>query len=153
MQSVKVYAAGVFDILHHGHVRYLEAARAMGDILIVGLLTDDGAARYKPRPVMTYEERHGIVNALRCVDVVMRQDDTDPTETLKVLYEMGIKIDVLVRGTDYEGTPPGTAFVESIGGIVRRIPYTKEISSSDIKRRMDGQGKSEISAVCGSGRA
>ncbi|HPV97918.1 MAG TPA: adenylyltransferase/cytidyltransferase family protein [Spirochaetota bacterium] len=131
-----VYAAGVFDILHGGHVRYLEAARKLGDFLIVGLLTDDGAAAYKDRPAMTYDERKEVVKALRCVDMVVLQDNTDPTATLERLEDLDIMIDILVRGTDYKKVPPGTRFVKSRGGKVVRLPYSKSISSTEIKERI-----------------
>lgn len=131
-----VYAAGVFDILHGGHVRYLQKARSLGDFLIVGLLTDLGAAAYKRRPAMTYRERQEVIEGLRCVDLVVRQDDTDPTATLERLEEVGVKIDILVRGTDYKKVPPGSKFVKAGGGKVVRIAYTSDISSSEIRKRI-----------------
>jgi len=131
-----VYAAGVFDILHGGHIRYLEEARRLGDFLIVGLLTDDGAMAYKRRPAMLYGERKEVMEGLRCVDLVVRQDDTDPTATLERLEEVGIKIDILVRGTDYKKVPPGSKFVKSGGGKVVRIKYSSDISSSEIRERI-----------------
>ncbi|MFA5075661.1 MAG: adenylyltransferase/cytidyltransferase family protein [Candidatus Babeliales bacterium] len=132
--KVFVYAAGVFDFLHYGHVRYLEAAKKLGDVLVVGLLTDDGTARYKRRPLLSYEQRYETVRALRCVDYIVRQEDTDPTETLKILKnEHKWRFDILVRGDDFKGAPPGTEFIESCGGKVARIPYCSEISSTKIK--------------------
>lgn len=131
-----VYAAGVFDILHGGHVRYLQKARSLGDRLIVGLLTDDGARAYKRQPVMTYRERLEVIEGLRCVDLVVMQDDTDPTATLERLEEVGIKIDILVRGTDYKKVPPGSKYVRERGGKVVRIAYSSDISSSEIRERI-----------------
>ena len=131
-----VFAAGVFDILHVGHIRYLEKAKELGDYLIVGVLTDDGAAAYKERPIMPFEERFEIVEALRCVDEVVRQEDTDPTETLKVLKEHTLMPQILVRATDVEGDPPGTEFMKENGGQVVKVPYTWELSSTKIKERI-----------------
>jgi rfaE bifunctional protein nucleotidyltransferase chain/domain len=129
-----VYAAGVFDMLHYGHVQYLEQAKKFGTKLIVGLLTDEGTRRYKPHyPVMTYQERLAVVSALRAVDLVVPQDDTDPTETFKAL---NIQIDVMVRGDDYKDTPQGSAWVKSQGGVVVRIPYCRSVSSTEIKQRI-----------------
>jgi len=129
-----VYAAGVFDFLHYGHVRYLEAAKKLGDVLVVGLLTDDGTARYKRRPLLAYEQRWETVRALRCVDYIVRQEDTDPTETLKILKnEHKWRFDILVRGDDFQGRPPGADFIEAEGGRVVRIPYCADISSTKIK--------------------
>lgn len=138
-----VYAAGVFDLVHPGHIRYLERAKALGDVLVVGLVDDTGVKRYKGRkPILTYHERWEVVKALRFVDYIVRQDDTDPTSTLRILKrDHGWIFDVMVRGTDYKRTPPGTAFIEKNGGTVVRIPYSSEISSSAIKKRiLEGRG-------------
>jgi len=132
--KIFVYAAGVFDFLHYGHVRYLEAARKLGDVLVVGLLTDEGTARYKRRPLLSYEQRWETVRALRCVDYIVRQEDTDPTNTLKILKkEHNWTFDILCRGDDFQGVVPGTEFIEACGGRVIRIPYCQEISSIKIK--------------------
>lgn len=134
LQNKIVYAAGVFDMLHYGHIRYLEAASRLGDMLIIGLLTDEGVRRYKPHyPILKYDERAEVIKALRCVDLVVPQEDTDPTETLKNLH---MDIDIMVRGDDYVGRPPGADWIESQGGIVVKIPYCKEISSTEIKNRI-----------------
>jgi len=137
-REIKVYAGGVFDLLHYGHVRYLERAKSLGDVLVVGLLTDDGVARYKPyKPIMTYLERWEVVHSLGCVDYIVRQTDTDPTETLERLKnEHGWVFDIMCRGTDYKGISQGTKFIETNGGKVVRIQYTDGISSSIIKKRI-----------------
>jgi len=133
-----VYAAGVFDILHYGHIKYLETAKELGDILVVGLLSDGGVERYKhKKPVQSYEERYEVIKSLRCVDYIIRQEDTDPTETLKLLKkDHNWTFNIFVRGTDYEGTPPGSQFIIENGGKIIRIPYTNNISSSIIKNRL-----------------
>jgi rfaE bifunctional protein nucleotidyltransferase chain/domain len=135
---VLVYCAGVFDILHYGHVRYLEFCKRLGDVLVVGLVDDDGVARYKAhKPIMSYTERWEVVRALRCVDYVVRQNDTDPTATLTNLKnEHGWVFDVMVRGDDYDKTPQGTDFILANGGRVVRSPYTHSISSTDLKSRI-----------------
>ena len=134
LQNKIVYAAGVFDMLHYGHIQYLEKASKLGTMLIVGLLTDAGTRRYKPHyPVLSYWERLSVVKALRMVDMVVPQEDTDPTETLKALK---MDIDIMVRGDDYEGIPPGTEWIENQGGVVVKIPYCKSVSSTDIKNRI-----------------
>lgn len=133
----RIYAAGVFDIIHGGHIRFLNEAKALGDVLIVGLLTDEAAARYKSKPIMTFEERWEVLAAIHCVDYVVRQEDSDPTETLISLQnDHHWKIDILVRATDCTIIPPGTAFIEKRGGKVVRVPYTYSISSSIIKKRI-----------------
>ena len=132
-----VYAAGVFDLIHFGHVRYLAKAKDYGDVLVVGLLSDNGVARYKPhKPIMLFEERWEIVSAIKYVDSIVRQEDTDPTETLKILKEHGWIFEVMCRGSDYKQVPQGSDFIEANGGKIVRIPYCDAISSSEIKKRM-----------------
>ena len=132
-----VYAAGVFDILHYGHIRYLKHAKSLGDVLVVGLLTNKGAARYKPQPLLSYLERWEVLKAIDCVDYIVRQDDTDPIETLKELKKAhNWTFDILCRGADYKKVPQGTEYIEVNGGKVVRVPYSKEISSTEIKRRI-----------------
>jgi rfaE bifunctional protein nucleotidyltransferase chain/domain len=136
-KPVYVYAAGVFDMLHYGHVRYLETAKQLGDILVVGLLTDEGTARYKvSTPIMSYNERYEVIRGLKCVDFIVKQDDTDPTATLEALKASGWHFDIMVRGDDYKAVPQGTEFIERNGGKVIRIPYCSEISSSAIRERI-----------------
>ena len=141
-KPVVVFTAGVFDPLHYGHIRYLEAAKRLGDILIVGVLTDDGAAAYKDRPIMGWEARMEVVRALRCVDYVVKQPDTDPTSILEELEKHNLCPDIMVRGDDYPDIPPGTAFMLARKGRLVRLPYTKEISSTIYKeeagRRYEG---------------
>jgi rfaE bifunctional protein nucleotidyltransferase chain/domain len=133
-----IYAAGVFDLLHYAHVWYLQRAKALGDLLVVGLIEDEGVKKYKGKlPIMNYGERYEVVRALSCVDYVVRQDDTDPTETLKKLKkEHNWIFDIMVRADDYKGVPQGTKFIEENGGKVVRVPYCKEISSTKIKKRL-----------------
>lgn len=133
-----VYCAGVFDILHGGHTKYLENCKALGDVLVVGLVNDEGVSRYKHKlPTMNYKERYDVVRAIRWVDQIVEQNDTDPTSTLERLYkERGLTFDIMVRADDYDGVPPGSEFIEKHGGKVIRLPYSRGISSSEIKRRI-----------------
>jgi rfaE bifunctional protein nucleotidyltransferase chain/domain len=136
-KQIWVYCAGVFDLLHFGHIRYLKEAKALGDVLVVGLLTDNGVERYKPhRPILTYEERWEVLKEIKGIDYVVRQEDTDPTETLKELITHGWVFDVMCRGDDYPHRPQGSDFIEANGGRVVRIPYSKEISSTEIGSRI-----------------
>lgn len=134
---IRVYTAGVFDLLHYGHVRYLRKAKSLGDVLFVGLLTDEGTERYKfKKPILTYEQRFEVLSELTFIDEIVKQDDTDPTTTLRKLKELGFVFNIMVRGNDYEGIPQGTEFIEANGGKVVRLPYCKEISSTFIKERL-----------------
>jgi rfaE bifunctional protein nucleotidyltransferase chain/domain len=138
--GIFVYAAGVFDLLHFGHVRYLQAAKNLGNVLVVGLLSDDGVRRYKPyRPVLSYEERWEVMRALRCIDYIVRQEETDPTKTLRMLRdEHNWIFDIMVRSDDYQGIPPGTAFIKEHGGQVIRVPYCNDIIKDRIKQGWNG---------------
>jgi D-beta-D-heptose 7-phosphate kinase / D-beta-D-heptose 1-phosphate adenosyltransferase len=134
-----VYCAGVFDLLHYGHTDYLKYCKSLGDVLYVGLVDNNGVARYKPsQPIMSYAERYRVIEAVKYVDHIVQQNDTDPTETLKILKQMyGITFDIMVRGDDFNGTPPGTEFIEANGGKVVRSPYCSEISTTEIKKRIN----------------
>ena len=135
--DIAVYCAGVFDLIHYGHIRYLRAAKQLGTVLVVGLLSDEGTAKYKPhKPILNYNQRWEVLQAIRYIDYVVKQDDTDPTATLKYLKEHGFIFDIMVRGADYKGIPPGTEFVRTHGGRIVRIPYCSEISSSEIKDKI-----------------
>src|SRR5947207_15878917 len=95
-----VFPAGVWAILHIGHLNLLRRAKALGDTLIAGVLTDEAAQRYKPRPVMPFEQRIELVRALRMVDDVATVHDTNATAVL-----MELDADILVHGSDISHTP------------------------------------------------
>ena len=138
-KKIVVYAAGVFDILHVGHIRYLEKAKALGDVLVVGLLTDEGTKAYKYKyPIIPFLERWEILHSIKPIDYVVAQNSTDPTFTLQQL-KLGhndLFPDILVRGDDVSLPVPGQEFVESQGGKVVILPYTKKVSSTLIKKRI-----------------
>jgi len=117
-----VFTNGCFDILHRGHIDYLKAAEAFGDILVVGLNTDASVKRIKDkgRPITTEDDRAAIVSALRFVDAVCLFDEDTPLELIKA-----IKPDVLVKGSDYSvETIVGYDEVTKNGGQVVTIPLT-----------------------------
>ena len=132
-----VLANGCFDLLHVGHVRYLEAAKAEGDLLVVGLNSDRGVRELKGdgRPVMPAEERAELVAALEAVDYVVVFD----SPTVEPLVE-ALKPDVHAKGTDYTvESVPERAAVEAAGGRVAIVGDPKVRSTrdllSDIRRR------------------
>ena len=132
-----VYAAGVFDILHYGHINYLRLARQLGDKLIVGLLTDKGTAEYKSdKPIMNYLERWRVLMTVKYVDQIVVQEHTDPTSTLERLEGSVNFPNILVRADDVKPPVPGQEYIESKGGKVVIVPYSKGISSRDIKNRI-----------------
>jgi D-beta-D-heptose 7-phosphate kinase/D-beta-D-heptose 1-phosphate adenosyltransferase len=133
-RRVVVFTNGVFDILHPGHVRYLQAARALGDALIVGLNADASVRRNKGsgRPINPQEERTEILEALECVDAVVLFDDDTPDRIIKA-----IEPDILVKGADWaENAIVGRDTVEARGGQVVRVPIEQGYSTTEIIRRI-----------------
>jgi len=123
-----VFTNGCFDILHVGHVRYLKSARALGDILIVGLNSDASVKRIKgdKRPIVPERERAEVLSSLRFVDYVVLFDEPDPYNTIAA-----IKPDILVKGGDWSPENIiGRDIVESYGGEVHTIPFIEGASSS-----------------------
>ena len=132
-----VLAGGCFDLLHVGHVRYLEAARALGDLLVVGVNGDGEVRRLKGegRPLLPERERAEMVAALRAVDYVTVFDEPTVAELL-----LALRPDTHAKGTDYteESVPEGDV-VRSYGGRVRIVGDPKEHSSTEILKRVNGE--------------
>jgi D-glycero-beta-D-manno-heptose 1-phosphate adenylyltransferase len=129
-----VLANGCFDILHVGHVRYLEGARALGDALVVAINSDRSVREIKGpgRPILTQDERVTLVSALRSVDYVVVFDEPDVTRVLKVLQPA-----VHAKGTDYtEETVPERAQVLAYGGVVRITGDPKDHSTRDVIQKI-----------------
>jgi len=127
---------GHFDLMHVGHVRYLQAARALADALIVGLNSDASTAARKPgRPVVPQEERAELLAALGCVDVVVIFDAL----TAEGLVE-ALRPDIYVKGGDWNRPdgprPPEAAAVERHGGRVVFLPYVPDRSTTAIIARI-----------------
>jgi len=122
-----VYAYVVGDLLHIGHLKALQQAKALGDRLIVGVITDEGVEDYKRKPVIPFEERVALINALKCVNGVIRQETVDPTDNLKSL-----KPDILVHGDDWDEDFPGAKYMRSIGKQVVRTKYYPHQSTTKI---------------------
>lgn len=119
-----IYTAGVWDLLHTGHIRFLQASRALGDRLIVGVVSDDGAAAYKRRPIISEHDRFAMVNALSCVDIAVRQPGTDPTPVLDMLVgDMGIPIVAMTHGDDWSELREGNKTLERYGIRLVLLPY------------------------------
>ena len=129
-----VFTNGCFDLLHPGHVDYLEAAKCEGDLLIVGLNSDDSARRIKgaPRPLLPSDDRAALLAGLAAVDVVVVFDEADPAALIKALLP-----EVLVKGADWpEDKIIGADLVKANGGKVVRVPLTQGKSSSDLIERI-----------------
>jgi len=129
-----VFTNGCFDLLHPGHIRSLELARALGDALIVGLNSDSSVRQLKGqgRPVIAESERAEILAALESVDAVVIFDDLTPREVIARLLP-----DVLVKGGDWPGDQIiGREEVEAAGGRVVSIPVVPGYSTSAILRKI-----------------
>ena len=125
-----VLANGCFDLLHVGHVRYLEAAKALGDLLIVAINSDEQARRLKGegRPLVPEAQRAEIISALEAVDFVTLFREPTVTELL-----LALKPDIHAKGTDYtENSVPERDVVRSFGGRVAIVGDPKNHSSSQI---------------------
>jgi rfaE bifunctional protein nucleotidyltransferase chain/domain len=132
-----VLANGCFDVLHAGHVRYLKGARALGDLLIVGINSDAQVARLKGagRPILPERDRAELVASLEVVDLVTIFDEPTVTELL-----LALKPDVHAKGTDYtEETVPERDVVRSYGGSVRIVGDPKDHSTSEMLRKVSGR--------------
>jgi len=137
-----VLANGCFDILHVGHVRYLQGARALGDVLIVGVNSDDQVRRLKGtgRPVTSEAERAEVVAALECVDLVTIFREPTVAELL-----LELRPDVHAKGTDYtEDTVPERDVVRSYGGRVAIVGDPKGHSTSEMIDRLSGSRESRV---------
>ncbi len=129
-----VFTNGCFDLLHLGHVRYLQEARKQGDCLVVAVNSDSSVRQIKEpgRPVMPESQRAEVVGALGCVDWVTVFDEPDPLVLIKLL-----KPNVLVKGGDWpEEKIIGAPEVKKSGGKVVRIPLEPDISTSGIMEKV-----------------
>ena len=129
-----VFTNGVFDLLHPGHIRYLQQARALGDLLIIGLNSDASVRRNKgpERPINNEDERAEILAALECVDAVTVFDEDTPADIITA-----IQPDILVKGADWaEDSIVGRETVEASGGAVVRVPIEQGYSTTEIIRRI-----------------
>ena len=132
-----VFANGCFDLLHVGHVRYLESAKGLGDLLVVGINSDEQVRRLKGegRPFIPERERAEVIASLRAVDYVTVFHEPTVTELL-----LALRPDIHAKGTDYsEDTVPERDVVRSFGGRVQIVGDPKEHSSTEMLRKVNGE--------------
>ncbi len=130
-----VFTNGCFDVLHFGHVHYLQQAKRLGDLLVVGLNSDESVRRLKgpSRPVNGEMERAYVLGALSCVDYVVVFEEDTPENLIQV-----VKPDVLVKGGDYQiGDIVGADFVMANGGVVTTVPFVEGYSSTQIIEKLN----------------
>jgi D-beta-D-heptose 7-phosphate kinase/D-beta-D-heptose 1-phosphate adenosyltransferase len=129
-----VFTNGCFDILHRGHITYLNEAKALGDLLVVGLNADAGVRRLKgpDRPINRLEDRAEVLAALSCVDVIVPFEEDTPIELIRRL-----RPEVFVKGGDYSSERlPEAPLVRELGGDVRVLSFVSERSTSGIIERI-----------------
>lgn len=129
-----IFTNGCFDILHYGHVKYLEKAKKKGDILIVGVNSDNSIKKIKgkQRPIMPERARAGVISGLESVDFVIIFKQTTPFRLIK-----NLKPDILVKGRDWQKKEIiGSGIVKAYKGKVITIPYINNYSTSKIIKRI-----------------
>ena len=130
-----VFTNGCFDLMHVGHTRYLQAAKALGDLLVVGVNSDDSVQSLKKspdRPIVSDQQRAEVVGALGCVDYVILFTEQDPHALISA-----VQPDVLVKGGDWPVERiVGRDVVEGRGGVVKTIPLVPGVSTTALIHRI-----------------
>jgi rfaE bifunctional protein nucleotidyltransferase chain/domain len=129
-----VFTNGCFDLIHPGHVRYLRAAKRLGDVLVVALNSDDSIRRLKGRgrPLVPARDRCEVVAALEMVDYVAVFSDDTPYQLIKALQP-----DILVKGGDWQPDQiVGADLVRACGGTVRSLPFARGYSTTSLMKRV-----------------
>ncbi len=131
------FTNGCFDILHYGHVSYLEAAKKQGRVLIVGMNSDASVRGLKGplRPIVPQDQRAAVLAGLACVDFVVFFDDPTPYALISAL-----KPDILIKGADWKGKEvAGADVVKAHGGRVEFIKYIERLSTTNIVEKIRQQ--------------
>ena len=134
-----VYSYYVLDIVHKGHLKMMENAKAIAGEegkLIVGILTDEAVMEKKTKPILSFDERFDLANAIKYVDLVVAQETYSPLPNVKK-----IKPDILMESSSHtdEAIEEAREVMESIGGKVVVIPYYPTQSSTNIKKNIKGE--------------
>jgi D-beta-D-heptose 7-phosphate kinase/D-beta-D-heptose 1-phosphate adenosyltransferase len=133
-----VFTNGCFDIIHRGHIAYLNHAKALGDVLIVGINSDSSVRRLKgpERPINRLEDRIQVLTALSSVDHIVAFDEDTPANVIKV-----VRPDIFIKGGDYTlDTLPEAHLVRELGGRIEILPYLENQSTTGIIDRIRGVG-------------
>ena len=135
-----VFTNGCFDLMHIGHTRYLQAAKALGDVLVVGVNSDASVRaldKAPDRPIVPEAQRAEVLAALGCVDFVVMFDESDPLQLITA-----IQPDVLVKGGDWTiDRIVGRDIVEARGGVVKTIPLVPGLSTTGLLQRIRSTAK------------
>lgn len=135
-----VFTNGCFDLMHVGHTRYLQAARALGDVLVVGVNSDASVRtldKASDRPIVPEAQRAEVLAALSCVDYVVIFDESDPLQLITA-----VQPDVLVKGGDWMiDRIIGREIVEARGGVVKTVPLVPGMSTTGLLQRIRSTAK------------
>ena len=134
-----VFSNGVFDILHPGHVQYLEEAKKFGDVLILGLNSDNSVRNLKgpQRPINRWEDRALVLSGLESVDYIVKMEDDTP---IKLIEQ--IKPDVHIKGGDYKNkTLPEENTVIKNGGKVIIVSFLENFSTTNMIKKLESKSK------------
>ena len=131
-----VFTNGCFDLLHRGHIRMLEEARSLGDVLVLGLNADSSVRRMKgpARPILDERERAEMAGQLEAVDAVVLFEEETPRELIATLLP-----DILVKGADWSHFIAGREEVEAAGGVVKALALQPGYSTTNIVEILTGQ--------------
>jgi D-glycero-beta-D-manno-heptose 1-phosphate adenylyltransferase len=135
-----VFTNGCFDLMHIGHTRYLQAAKALGDVLVVGVNSDVSVRtldKSPDRPIIPEAQRAEVLAALGCVDFVVIFEESDPLQLITT-----VQPDVLVKGGDWAiDRIVGRELVEARGGVVKTIPLVPGLSTTGLLQRIRSTAK------------
>jgi choline-phosphate cytidylyltransferase/glycerol-3-phosphate cytidylyltransferase len=140
-KKVIVYTGGTFDMFHSNHLKMIRYAKGLGDVLIVGVSTDELVCSYKDPAIIPFEERIAIIESLKYPDIVIPQHSLDHREKAKKL-----NINIFVVGDDWTGKYD---YLKEVGVQVFYFPYGRGVSSSDLRKRIVENYKSTIAKVDG----
>lgn len=136
MSRIVAFTSGVFDLFHIGHLNLLRGAKSLCDQLIVGVSTDELVIKYKgKKPLISFKDRIEIVRAIKYVNIAIPQENIDKT----IVYK-SLKYDLLIVGSDHWGEPMWNWYEDELakyGVKIIYLPYTKNISSSMIRKRIE----------------
>ena len=135
-----VFTNGCFDLMHIGHTRYLQAAKALGDVLVVGVNSDVSVRtldKAPDRPIVPEAQRAEVLAALGCVDFVIIFEESDPLQLITT-----VQPDVLVKGGDWAiDRIVGRELVEARGGVVKTVPLIPGLSTTGLLQRIRSTAK------------
>ena len=145
-KNVRVYVDVVGDLFHSGHIEFFKKARAEGDSLIVGVLSDETVENYKRRPILTMNERIALISACRFVDEVIADCPLRVTEK----WIKDHRIDLIIHGDDFDATKASDHYSVPIKmGIFKTVPYTQGVSTSNIIERIKSRDALDLAKKAG----